>query len=105
MVMKPMNSMTAHRNAEHSAIWKFELREVGINSIEMPKGAEPLSVGQQGGQLVIWAVVNLDAGTTIRHFRVVFTGKPLARSEGVYAFLGTVQMPNGLVMHVFEVLQ
>lgn len=72
---------------------------------DFPKGAQLLSVGEQAGELVLWALVDTHTGDKIerRTITVVGTGHPVPfmpfyRPE----FIGTVQMQSGIVLHVFE---
>lgn len=84
-----------------SVIWKFPLpSDDGV--IDMPTGAQVLSVGEQARQLVLWAAVVPDVAMEPRRFMVVGTGEPFALQPMV-DFVGTVQMPSGLVWHVIEV--
>jgi hypothetical protein len=70
-------------------------------SIEMPVGAEVLSVHRQGGGIFVWAIVDSKAAVERRCFAVRGTGHPLRGNEG--RFIGTV-LTNGdaLVWHIFE---
>lgn len=76
------------------------------NEIEMPAGAEILSVGQQNGDLYLWAIVNPQKDLVVRSIAVVLTGETYAPAEGPFKFIGTVQIPNRIigeyVVHVFE---
>lgn len=85
-------------------IYKYPLKIQDKQELSLPSPARALSVGVQGGKLVLWAVVDPD-GTVFQPCQIVIygTGHPI-EDEGEYKFLGTVQMPNGLVWHVFEVL-
>lgn len=84
-------------------IWKYELKIADEQTIRMPIGATILSVGLQGGLLVMWAKVDpakWGAGRAEdRTIYVMGTGNPF--DEDAKQFIGTVQMPNGLVWHVF----
>lgn len=73
--------------------------------IEMPIGAEILSCGEQGADLVIWALVNPDEPEKeIRDFVAVYTGHPLPELD--MNFIGTVQSRDSiLVYHIFERLE
>lgn len=79
-----------------AVIFKYPLGEYpGSCTQAMPEGAQVVHVGQQGGVVVVWALVDPDARKREVTLRVVATGDPF---DGYY--LGTVQMPNGLVWHV-----
>ena len=78
-------------------IWKFPVMS---DVIEMPEGAEILSVQTQHDQPCLWALVDPDAPMERRTFNVVGTGIPF---EGDGQFLGTFQLlGGGFIGHVFE---
>lgn len=79
-------------------IWKFPV--VGSSAVLMPEGAVILSAGEQDGVICIWAVVNISKPKVERTIEVIGTGWRMDWSARV--FIGTVQMLNGLVFHVFD---
>ena len=81
-------------------IWKFELQP--SCAIEMPAGAELLSVREQGDAICLWALVERDMPTEVRHFVSYGTGHPIP--DEPLRFLGTAHLQGALVFHVFEVL-
>jgi len=88
------------------AVWKFQHEIEDQFSIEMPKGAEILSVQVQHGKPCLWALCNADkeAAKESRKFVYVGTGHehPARFYQGL-AFVGTIQLANGgLVFHLFE---
>lgn len=87
-------------------IWKFnaDLQQGDEVHIEMPKGAEVLSLQVQHGSAVLWAMVNPDERIKKerRRFKWVPTGGEVPR--GGRFFVGTVQLEGGaLVFHLFEI--
>lgn len=68
--------------------------------VSMPRGARVLSVGAQGGDLVVWALVDTTAFSAMRHFRVFGTGWHVDATvlHAGWRFLGTVQMPGDVQM-------
>ena len=82
-------------------IYKYPLED-RTNVIEMPANAVPLSVGQQGDKLMLWALVDTRNLDRDRKFHVYGTGWPIEPYERLGAFVGTIQCHNGLVYHVFE---
>ena len=80
-------------------IWKWTLQRE--TTIDMPLGAKLLTVQEQHGEPQLWALVDPDAKTYQRTFRVYGTGHGLPDDPGEY--VGTFQMHCGtLVFHVFE---
>lgn len=82
------------------AIWKFLLPINDEIRVEVPEFASMLSVGCQGDDLILWAMVVPSNPPTSYLLYIRGTGQPLTGREG--RFLGTVQMPNGLVWHIFD---
>lgn len=85
-------------------IWKYPLRFEQSDHLflEIPIGAEPLSVQMQNGLPVLWALVDEQDKRVSYHIQVVGTGQPADVQERQY--IGTFQqtMPGGLfVGHVF----
>lgn len=72
--------------------------------IDLPKGAEILTVQAQRGTPVMWALVDPDAETETRLFGTFGTGHPLGNGAGVVTkYIATYQLESmGLVFHVFE---
>ena len=91
-------------------VWKYALLYPGVTTVFIPEGAEVLTVGMQGADLVLWALVDPDARQTARDFWVLMTGERVSAAPGRY--LGTVTLgrglrefgifPDGIVAHVFE---
>ena len=84
-----------------TTVHKFPLAAIPDVELMMPAGARLLHVGHQDGALMLWAEVDEQAPAERRQFVVVGTGWGKPADAEVY--VGTVQAPNGLVWHVFEV--
>ena len=83
-------------------IWEYVLIATDRQVIEMPKGAEVLSVQVQRDQLCLWVRVVPEAPLIEKEIAIVGTGHPCGFE--VDRFIGTVQMTSeSLVFHVFEV--
>ncbi|HTE62790.1 MAG TPA: hypothetical protein VK631_20715 [Solirubrobacteraceae bacterium] len=82
-------------------MWKFELRPWSI-FIDMPKGAELLSVGVQGETAVVWALCDPDAAKVSRLVAAHPTGPALPPALRGASYVGTVTVEDGIVLHVFD---
>lgn len=82
-------------------IFKFPVLLQDRFQLEIPEGAEFLSLQTQSGSPQMWFKVDELAAKQRRRFSVVGTGHYVAPSAN---FLGTFQLDGGaLVFHVFEV--
>jgi len=82
-------------------IFKYELLD-RTNEVDMPAGAEVLTVQIQHDKICLWAKVDPTARTEKRVFVVYGTGHPIEDDSNL-SYIGTVQMAGGtLVWHVFE---
>lgn len=84
-------------------IWKYELPTVaGSTSIEMPFGANILTVQEQHNKPCLWIEADTSAGMRAKYFTLVETGKVKDPEYG-YKYIGTVQLDGGsYVLHVYE---
>lgn len=86
-------------------IFKYPFGASSIASIEMPIGAEILSVEDQGGVPTLWALVDPNAEKKHRKLAVFGTGweiEPGSRAD-VNTYVGTVHMKQvPLVWHIFD---
>lgn len=87
-------------------VWKYPIKMSDWFDVEMPCGAEVVSVGVQNGQPVMWAIVDDSKERVNVRFRLAGTGHPLQDVEehkAVFRFVGTVQLAGGnLVFHLFQ---
>lgn len=77
-----------------------------VYEIEMPKAAKILSVQEQGGLPVLWAIVNPKKEKRKYVFHVFGTGHEMPDYDKKhYEYIGTVQQKGliTLVWHIFEV--
>ena len=82
-------------------IWKWPLL-AETTTINMPHGAKLLTIQEQDGLPVLWAMGDPGVMMYPRTFRWYGTGHKLPDEPGEY--VGTFQMRGGeLVVHVFEV--
>ena len=82
-------------------IYKYNLDIVDSQLVEMPYGAQILSVQQQQSELVMWAIVNTEQETVKREILIVGTGNPSNNHLWIMDYIGIVQL-DGLVWHVFD---
>jgi len=82
-------------------IFKWNLQIVDFQEIEMPIGAQILSMQIQNENPQLWALVDEKNATEKRSFITCGTGQEIPEDVGDY--IGTYQIENGsLVFHVFE---
>ena len=68
-------------------IWKFSLAVTDIQTIQMPEGAEPLTVAVQGTEPCLWARVDPAAPLTSRIFLTHGTGlQTIHQTIGIEVF-------------------
>ena len=80
-------------------IWKFDITTE--ERLQLPVGASLLSVAEQHGRLVLWALVTPTNALETRRVSVYGTGHPMPDNPGL--FIGSAVMMQGeLVLHVFE---
>lgn len=84
-------------------IWKYQLVAESVK-IEMPIGAEILTVQIQDGIACLWALVDPNADKEERIIEVFGTGHPVPYDMGVSRkYIATFQLNGGtLVYHAFE---
>lgn len=75
----------------------------GLTETLLPKHAEILSIGSQGGNICMWAKVDDTVESELRKFFTTFTGRAIPDNEYLLDFIGTTTTDDGLVYHVFEV--
>lgn len=84
-------------------VWKYGVGTFGLFSINMPEGAQILTVGAQHDVGHMWALVDPRAPRVSRTFLLTGTGHEIDGTLTV-EYVGTFQQVNGaLVWHVFEV--
>jgi len=83
-------------------IWKWKLERTDAQILDLPKGAEILTVQVQNDIPQLWAMVDDSVTETERrHIAMYGTDHPIYSKHGKY--IGTIQLYSGkLVFHVFE---
>lgn len=82
-------------------IWKYELKDLGKQMIEIPEHAKFLSLHIQNGNPCMWFIVNPNNNKINRKFEIYATGQDIYLADR--KFIGTFLVNNGsLVFHVFE---
>jgi len=83
-------------------VYKYELTS-GVNTFDIPEGAQTLCVQEQNDVICLWALVDNERPTVQRTFIIYHTGQEI-RVKAVKAYIGTVQINGGyLVSHIFEI--
>lgn len=86
--------------AAEQVVFKYVLPLRHASLVEMPLGADILSIQDQRGDLTLWALVNSnEQQTVVREFTVVGTGH-LFKAHG-HRHVASVQQ-GAYVWHVFE---
>lgn len=83
-----------------NSIWKYPLAVTDSQAVEMPQGSSILCLQMQDGVPCVWARVNPKAKKILRTFATYGTGHSLSDTASL-RYVGTYQLPNGLVFHVF----
>lgn len=86
------------------SIWKFPMRIESHQSISMPKDAVILSVQDQFGEVMMWAIVDTEASNEDRVFFIYGTGHKYPDTPKLkLTYITTFQQDGGnYVWHVFE---
>jgi hypothetical protein len=83
-------------------IYKYPVVVDDEFSVDLPDGAQILSVDTQQGEPMMWAMVDPTAPKSKRAFRVIGTGHPIDDADHL-SFVGTFQVRGGsLIFHLFE---
>ena len=85
-------------------VWKYPISEhVTYNTISVPFGAEPLRIEYQPDGWKMWLLCPLDNNLLgqMRRFRLVYTGEEI--KDRILAYVDTMFLDDGIVIHVFEV--
>jgi hypothetical protein len=85
-------------------IYKYSIGVTDMQTVEMPEGAEILTVQVQHGTPCLWAIVDPQRSQTKkRSIKMFGTGQPVNYEFHGCKYIGTVQMNGGqLVWHYFE---
>ena len=84
-----------------ATIWKYTL-EPGRTKLQMPQGAQVLTVQMQHGKPCLWAKVDPTKPDELRIFDVYGTGHTMP-DDARLLYWASFQMDGGaLVWHVFE---
>lgn len=78
-------------------IYKYEA--YGGARVDLPAGAQILTLGVQDGWVYVWALIDTEAPTRPVRFTRVGTGWEMHPDPGTY--VGTYHEAGGLVWHVF----
>jgi hypothetical protein len=82
-------------------VFKYPIPIQDEVQIQMPSTGTILSVQEQHGEVVLWALVDDEKPLTPMKFRVVGTGHPIEDADDL-VYVGSVQQAGGaLVWHVF----
>ena len=82
-----------------SFIWKFVLTPTGDTVMDVPRHAKVLALQVQNDTPCLWMLCMRDNLPERRRFTVVPTGFSF---NGVRPYIGSFQLADGFVGHVFE---
>lgn len=83
-------------------VWKYRVPFDDKFSLDMPRGAQILTMQLQDGVLTIWARVETENETEPRHFVLVGTGNPIpVEDTRTLVYINTLQIAP-FVFHLFE---
>jgi hypothetical protein len=80
-------------------IYKYKIEDQ--ETAMMPRDAKLLHVGFQHSHVTVWALVDPEAPLVERQMAVFGTGWEISEKDAE-RYVGTVQVPYGLVWHVFD---
>jgi hypothetical protein len=85
-------------------VYKYEIKNAGINIISMPQNAQILTAKEQDNKPMMWAMVDTDNPMEERCFELTGTGGAiLPMKEGKRDYIGTIMIDFGVyVFHLFE---
>lgn len=82
-------------------IWKKHIPIADESHVPMPFGSVPIHLELQNGEPTLWFEC-LDSMALIpHHFHWYGTGHTLPEDMKGIAYVGTIQLPNGLVFHLY----
>ncbi len=73
----------------------------GLIELKIPLDHEFCDIQVQGNDLVMWLFIDSHGQFIKKKFKIFGTGEYIHDPDD-YFYLKTVQMPNGLVWHIFE---
>lgn len=84
-------------------IWKYEIYIKDEFTLQIPKGAEILSIDTQNDVGYLWILVDADKPFEDREFCLFGTGQSITIDRQDLYFIGTFHQGYGvLIWHVFE---
>lgn len=86
-------------------VYKYPVPIDDYFRLDLPKGAKPLHLAEQYGNLQLWVLVDPTAPLQERWFRFAGTGHPIKESAEQLQHISTVVLENEtLIFHLFEVV-
>lgn len=84
-------------------VYKYAMPVTDVHNVELPEGAEILTVQSQHDEPHMWALVDPDAPMATRTFLLLGTGHSSEDDLSRDDYIGTYQLRDGgLVFHLFE---
>jgi len=87
-------------------IYKYKLSMQDSTRLQLPSGAEILTVQTQNEEPCLWALVDIENEYETRVFRIAGTGHNIETNDvNGLKYISTFQLMKGaLIFHVFEVI-
>ena len=83
-------------------VWKYPLEITDRQVLTIPRGAQFLSVVEQDGTPMLYALIDSDSPKKPYEVFLRGTDNPIDEAYLRFCdFLGTVKMPDGFVWHIF----
>lgn len=87
-------------------VYKYSVPAADCFELDLPTGAQILTVKTQYGKSQLWALVDPEAKTQKRIFRLAGTGHAVTEPSEKLAYIDTILLfDDSLVLHLFEVLR
>lgn len=92
-------------------VWKYVFpRNIHEVPMQIPAAGKILSVQSRNRDIVMWVQVpsteekQHQNSSVARYFQLIETGKVIEVDDSMLQYIGTVQVNEGYVLHIFEII-